>query len=129
MVKREAELKAQFTAALRQAEPGFVVLLIANAGGPDRLIAGCGRMTSWEFKHATPGFDSPGLQELICCRLARQGHCRYVVWVEHRGAVGTAIVHPQDVMERKDWNLAYEARCDGHDMTWLVEQVRRAHRC
>jgi len=83
-------------------------------------------MTTWEFKHATPDFDSPGLQELTCMRLAASGHCRYVIWQESRHGSGkrTLIVHPDKVHDK---SLVHEDACVGFDHRWLVEYIRKAH--
>jgi hypothetical protein len=129
MEKREAELKAAFTQEMKQRLPAYVMLAFATAGAPDRSITGHGRTTHWEFKHATPDFQSDGLQELLCMRLAWMGHCRYVIWQESRNGdqQRTLIVHPRKVHEREGWNLEAEAWCIGFNHRWLVEQVRKAH--
>lgn len=127
--KREASLKSAFGREMTRRLPNFVMALYASAGAPDRTIIGNGRQTNWEFKHGTPGFRSPGLQELTCMRMATAGHCRYVVWLENYLDAGprTLIVHPQKVHERATWFLEAEAWCEGFNQTWLVEQVRKAH--
>lgn len=129
MEKREAELKSAFFKALAGVLPRFYVLQYATAGAPDRSIVGAGKQTNWEFKHATPDFDSPGNQELMCQRLAVHGHCRYVVWQEHADGQfqRTLIVHPREVAGRQSWNLQPEEWTSGFDHAWLVERIRRAH--
>jgi len=129
MKKIEGELKRQFTEELRRLAPGFLVLQYSTAGAPDRSIVGIGRQTNWEFKHATPSFDSPGNQELECTRIAAAGHCRYVLWHQVGDAKKTLIVHPKDVLRRDhgDWNIPSMAMCVGHDMRWLVEYVMKEH--
>lgn len=128
-MKREAELKSAFSQTLRRRLPTFYTLLLASAGAPDRAIIGAGK-TSWlEFKHATPSFRSPGLQELTCMRLAIAGYCRYVIWYETAKGNGqrTMIVHPKVVHERTSWQLTPEAWTMGFDHEWLVEQIRKVH--
>lgn len=129
MTKREAELKRAFTAKMKLLLPDFIMLQYSTAGAPDRSITANGRTTTWEFKHGTPQFKSPGIQELLCMRLAMEGHCRYVIWQEWQGIERTLIVHPRAVHHRTGWDLhlVAEALCGGFDMRWLVEQVRRAH--
>ena len=127
MHKREGELKQLWRQELKRQLPGFYVLQYSTNGAPDREIVGAGVTTRWEAKHATPDFASPGDQELMCCRLAVAGHCRYVIWYEYRGIQKTMIVHPKDVMDRTGWNLMPESFCVGFDMKWLVHQVRKAH--
>lgn len=128
MTKREGELKSLFVAELKRQLPYFYVLRYATNGAPDRTIVGAGRQTNWEAKHGTPAFDSPADQELMCCRLAVAGHCRYIVWHEKNGIEKTMIVHPLEVMRRASWGLIPEAWCAGFDMRWLVEQIKKAHR-
>ena len=126
-MKREGELKSAFTKELKRQLPDFYVLQYATSGAPDREIVGAGVTTRWEMKHATPDFVSPGDQELMCCRLAVAGHCRYVIWWENAQGIGqrTMIVHPNRVL---DQSLVPEVWCQGHDHRWLVQQIRMAHR-
>jgi hypothetical protein len=128
--KREAELKAAVMRELHAQRPEFMILLQGSAGAPDRAIAGNDRITTWEFKHATPEFVSPGLQELFCTRLAKQAHCRYVIWQEDRKGENkrTLIVKPRDILNRTNYQaLNYEACCSGFDHRWLVRQILEAH--
>jgi hypothetical protein len=117
-------------AELRLQCPTFLVLLQATAGAADRAIVGNGATTWWEFKHATPTFDSPGNQELMCMRLALQGYCRYVIWQEARSGYGrrTLIVHPREVHTRASWKVVPEAFCVGYDHRWLVRYIQKVHR-
>lgn len=129
-MKREGELKSAAMAELKLQCPRFIVLLLATAGGPDRAIAGAGKTTYWEMKHATPDFVSHGNQALCCMRLnANAGYCRYVLWQEdaHGRNKRTLIVHPREVHVRVGWQLVAEASCVGYDHRWLVRQIRRAH--
>jgi hypothetical protein len=129
-MKREAELKAKFRRKLHEVLPNFMLLEYTTAGAPDRSIVGGGRQTNWEFKHATPDFDSPGIQELECMRLSAAGHCRYVIWQESSKGGGrrTLIVRPFDIHTRTNCrSLLSEDWCVDFDMGWLVEQVRKAH--
>ena len=127
--KREGELKAAAMDELSTQCPTFLVLLQATAGAPDRAIVGNGK-TSWlEFKHATPEFESPGNQELMCMRLALQGYCRYVIWQEGARGYGqrTLIVHPREVHQRTSWKVIPEVYCMGYDHRWLVRFIQKVH--
>ena len=126
-MKREAELKSRFGQELRRQLPGFLILSYATNGAPDREIVGNNISSRWECKHATPDFQSPGDQELLCCRLAAAAHCRYVIWWERGAVQKTLIAHPLAVMRRTNWDLEVEAQCEGFDMRWLVEYVGRTH--
>ena len=125
-MKREAELKSTFFREFRRQCPGYIVLLYATAGAPDREIVASGRSSRWEFKHGTPHFTSHGVQALFCARLAAAQHCRYVVWQETATGVGerTMIVHPLRVLEE---TLTPEVWTTGYDHGWLVHQIRRVH--
>ena len=128
-MKREAELKGAFSRVLRDSCPTLFALQLSTAGGPDRIVIGNNHVTFWEMKHATPDFESPGLQELTCMRISDHAYCRYLIWQENsRGEDWrTLIVNPYDVRRRKGWRLAPEAYCEGFDHRWAVEQVRKAH--
>lgn len=122
--KREGELKSAFTRELKDQLPHFIVLLLMTNGAPDRAIVGNGVTTFWEYKHCTPGFESPGNQELMCMRLAVQSYCRYVLWFEVRGKTWTIIVHPDKV---HDGSLIPESWTSGFDHKWLVNEIRKRH--
>ena len=126
-MKREAKLKSAFGEALQKRKRSWLNFSMLTAGAPDRVIIGSGETSFWEFKHATPGFDSPGLQELICKRIATQGKCYYVVWYEDANGQNkrTIIVHPEVLIARR--HLEAVMYCDGFDMEWLVEHVIRLH--
>lgn len=130
--KEEDRLKHLFCAELKRQAPDFLVLHYLTNGAPDREVIGNGITSRWEFKHATPDFRSPGDQELMCVRLAEQGHCMYVVWIETAEGQNpmTLIVHPREVFGRKGKSkgMQYRTLCDGFDMKWLVTEVLKAHR-
>lgn len=128
-MKREGELKQAFTKELKRQLPHFLVQMFSTNGSPDRSITGNNRTTHWEFKHGTPDFESPGDQELMCMRLAVQGHCRYVVWQESSKGIGqrTMIVHPRNIYARTGWALDPEDWCTGYNHRWLVDKVCKAH--
>lgn len=128
MSKRESQLKSALRDALEKRCPSFLVMHLADAGGPDWIVAGNGRMTAWEFKHATPDFTSHGNQALYCARVnAQGGHCRYVLWQEHGLIKRTMIVNPRVILERTSYFVEPEVFCVGFDHRWLVEEMRKAH--
>lgn len=122
--KREGELKSAFYSQMSQV-PGYYILSFSTRAAPDRAVFGNGKITTWEFKHGTPAFVSPGDQELMCARLATAGHCRYVIWQEPQER--TLVAHPMMVMQRDGWKITPEAWCNGFDIKWLVDYVRRTH--
>jgi hypothetical protein len=128
-VKREAELKAIAMQELKRQRPQYIIQSFSTLGSPDRSVTGSGMTTHWEFKHGTPDFDSPGVQELMCIRLALHGHCRYVIWQEApTGKMArTMIVHPRAVHARIGWALDPEAFCIGYNPRWLIEQIVKTH--
>lgn len=127
--KREAELKTAFSRELRHQIPGAVTIMHSTTGAPDRAITFGGHTTYLEFKHGTPVFDSPGIQELCCARLEATGSCRYVIWQENANGIGqrTLIVRPRMVMDRGSWNLVAEETFQGFDHKSVVLWLRRSH--
>ena len=127
--KREAELKAAFSQELKARLPGFMLLFLASPGAPDRAVVGGGRTTYLEFKHGTPSFDSPGLQELTCMRLEAAGECRYVVWQESAAGIGqrTLIVKPRAVHRRDGWLLDAEETFLGFDHHSVIQWLKERH--
>lgn len=127
-MKREAALKSAFFRELHRQLPEFLVLQLATAGAPDRLVVGNARSSYLEFKHAEPKYESKGNQKLLCLRLAAQGaYCRYVVWMERGREKWTLIVTPQVVHERLDLISHCEAVTEGFDHRWLVQRVKEIH--
>lgn len=134
-VKRESELKSAFLKEMKRQLPSFVVLNhedVREGGHPDKSIIGNG-MTSWfEFKHATPKFESPDPQWRTCRRIERQGFCRYVIWWEGGRNQKTLIVRP-GLLSTSGSNLSLldidqiEESTVGFDMDWLCKYVRRVH--
>lgn len=103
----------------------FRVELPDRAGIPDIHVAGGGLAAWYEVKHATPTFESTGIQELTCLRLARACYCRYIIY--HEDAQGqnkrTLIVHPSEIHSLKP-----EEEARGFDHQFVVEFIRRKHR-
>lgn len=129
-MKREADLKAAFRDELMRSMPRqYIQLLYASAGAPDRGIVCNGIQTNWEFKHATPSFACPGIQQLTCMKMAAWGHCRFVIWQEQRAHGNfdrTLIVDPSAVHDGS-WPYNFLAECEGFNMKWLVAHVAREH--
>lgn len=133
--KQESELRSKFM-IVAKADPvlsKFVLIRhedVRTGGIADLEVVGNRRTTHWEFKHATPEFESPGLQELMMLRLAGADHARYIVFWQSRHGIGkrTMIVHPREVHNRKNWLLVPEEVTPGFDMKWLCRQIAEAHR-
>lgn len=122
-------MKFFFTSEMKRQAPGFLLLQYSTNGAPDRSILGMGLQSNWEFKHGTPDFESPGDQELVCCRIAARAHCRYVIWQEIGDLQKTMIVHPNHIRNRTSYRgFTVEDFCIGFDMRWLVSKVMEAHR-
>lgn len=136
-MKREAALKAAFTKELLSQQPTWLSLLQQTAGAPDRAIVGNSTTSWWEFKHATPDFRSPGLQELMCLRIAQHAPCFYVIWRERADGMGkeTCIVLPERVHAVRQRTSGLKSAhlcvpiksCAGYNMKWLVAQVLDVH--
>ena len=97
----EATLKSALVKVIPEVMPGAVVQRhedIFRKGGPDMSVT-WNKMTSWwEVKYANPGFKSTGVQKLTCQRLAEQGHCFYIIYVENEKNVVI-----QDAKNLSEW--------------------------
>lgn len=109
--KRENALKAL---CLRELDRQYGTLFFAmtlqdvrKSGYPDVVPSALGKTTWWEFKHATPRFSSPGIQNYTCRRLAQRSYCRYVIYHEDKDEQRTAIYHPNEI------HKAVRGRLDG----------------
>lgn len=127
--KHEASFKRSLKMAIEIALPRFEVFPLADtsSGLPDWLIAGNGVMSMLEFKHATPTFKSRGIQVVTARRLARAGHCRYVVFWEHGEEKRTCIIHPQSVLPGYNSIVAAELTVIGHSNEFVISYVRKVH--
>jgi len=98
---------------------------IRTGGIPDITTSGYGFTCWWEFKHGTPDFDSKGLQELTCCRLAHHSFCRYVVYLEEADGSNKhiLIVHPRNI-----GRLEPEEVFTGFQHEMVTEYVRKTHK-
>ena len=127
-MKREGELKSLLNEQMKLLYPEFLTLFFSNAGAPDRGYVGGGITTYWEFKHATPDFESPGNQALFCSRLAVQSYCRYVIWSEWDEKKTTYIIHPRIILQhREHWREMIEFKFTGFDMERLAVYIGSHH--
>lgn len=122
MSKREASLKSSLRDAFKSTIPMAVVLRHEDrftAGIPDFSVTAAKRTVWLEVKHGTPDFDSPGVQELMCTRLARNGYCWYVVYEERNLQLKTLIIEPRKIATREpqEW-------CEGFDHQFVANFVR-----
>lgn len=135
--KAEAELRSAFmVVAERVLGPLQFVLLrhedIRLGGVPDLSVTGLGK-TSWiEFKHGTPYFESPGNQELMMMRLAKNGYyARYLIWREREGEGKTTnIVNPVELFRRgRDGQREFvaERATAGFNHGWLAMEILKTH--
>jgi hypothetical protein len=101
----EHTLVKQLLTLAREELKGYVIQKHndrANFGTPDISITGLGFTSWWEIKCANPTFDSPGIQELTCIRLAVAGYCRYLIYdFERLKNPTTYIIHPKDIRHGK----------------------------
>jgi hypothetical protein len=102
--KREDDIKQAFWARFKVLYPAYFVLShqeVRKAGYPDNSVSGYAKTSWWEFKHATPNFLSPMIQEMTCARLARFSYCRYIIFYESREQLQTLIYHPRMILGNK----------------------------
>lgn len=106
--------------------PGYVLLRhedVRTGGIPDLSVTGVGRTSWWEFKHGTPSFETNGLQEVTCLRLAAAGICFYIIFEENLSVKRTLIVHPRYIKELKP-----HAWTTGFDNRFIIEFIKGIHR-
>lgn len=127
----ENDINQRMEKRLKELLPGFVIMKHnerAKSGWPDFSIVGMGSCSQWEVKLADPTFDSPGIQELTCMRLAVAGYCRYIIFDIRDGQdnPNTLIVHPKDL---KQWNAPdkRERFAVGFAFNMIAESIRSAH--
>lgn len=102
---------------------------VRKSGWPDTIIHGFSHATSWEFKHGTPNFSSPGIQEVTCSRIAKHSYCRYVIFFETPHEQKTLIAHPRCVIGRegKTRNIQCEVEFDGFAFDQLASFIHAIH--
>ena len=106
ILKRENALKLQLHHTIADDYPQLLSIVhqqVRGGGHPDMSISGYGRTLWYEIKHATPHFESPGLQEWMVQRLEKTNRCRYIIYadlpttvVKERRAI--FVLHPKYVV-------------------------------
>jgi hypothetical protein len=128
MTITENDLNQRLELRLKGLLPGYVVMKHnerSKSGWPDFSIVGQGTCSQWEVKLADPTFDSPGIQELTCQRLAVVGYCRYIIFdYREPNDPRTLIVHPKDI---KKWLSERERFSVGLAFNMIAEHIRMAH--
>lgn len=123
----EAKLKADLVHTVRQMFKKFVVERSEDRqihGIPDINITGNKRNSRWEVKHANPGFECRGIQELMMIRLDLAGYARFIVYWEKGEIKRTYIVKPSDIGKPiEEWDTFTE----GFSHIWVVEAIRKVH--
>ena len=135
IAKQETPITAAFFERFEELHPKSEYFVMTHqdvrkSGYPDRSIHGYGHSTFWEFKHATPNFSSPGLQEITCARLAVHTYCRHVLFVETETERRIMIAHPREVFQKhgKLKRIAAEVEFDGHDFDKLAAFIHAIHK-
>lgn len=132
--KREAELQASSLDALKElcGESFFAMTLqhVRKSGHPDAAISALQSTSWWEFKHATPRFKSPGIQEYTCVRLSHRSYCRYVIYFEEGAIRKTLIVRPEALAGckgRVERIESIEHTFEGHDFAAVAVCIQQVH--
>jgi hypothetical protein len=111
--KRENALKLQLHHTIEESYPELQSIVhqqVRGGGHPDMSLSGFKRTIWYEIKHATPYFESPGLQEWMCQRLEKTSRCRYIIFVDAPARLAqealtfsrcVIVVQPQYVVNRK----------------------------
>lgn len=130
--KRESPLKSALMQLAKTQLPRFELLRhedVRSSGHPDLSATGLDYTSWWEFKHATPDFESNALQELTCRRLNANGFCRYVIWQENAidAHQRTLIVNPEAMSAREGWALQPEIWWMCFDHAKLLHYIKHVH--
>jgi hypothetical protein len=127
-IMTENDLNIRLRRKLEILLPGYIIMKHsdrAQSGWPDFSVVGRGMCSQWEVKLADPDFESPGIQELTCQRLAVAGYCRYIIFdFRITESPCTSIVHPVNI---KDWKLERERFSVGLAFNMIAEAIRDAH--
>lgn len=135
MNKQETKLRSAYLPIAKELmpNPDWVHLRhedVRSGGHPDYSLSGKHRTSWWEFKHATPLFESDLRQRTICQWLAHASYCRYVIWEETEDFKRTLIVHPKNVKFSTmmiGQTVEVEASCSGFNHRWLAEYMYKVH--
>jgi hypothetical protein len=132
-VATETGLTNELLKLMRRELRGFVIFKHADKfrhGVPD--ISVTSHVTSWlEVKHADPGFDSKGIQELTMLRLANMGPAFYIIYAEPRGSYyprQTMMILPTDIGRWEELRSDPLVLTQGFDHKWVVEKIRMLHK-
>lgn len=123
----EANLKTILVQLARAQMKSFVVIRHEDRfthGIPDITFTGM-KLTTWiEVKHATPGFQSKGIQELTMLRLGVASSAYYVVYWEKKLVRRTYIVEPSEI--GKSWE-EWTRYTDGFNHQWVLDFIKGVH--
>jgi hypothetical protein len=126
----EHTLVKQLLTLAREELKGYVIQKHndrAKSGTPDISITGREFTSWWEVKYADPTFDSPGIQELTCMRLAVAGYCRYLIYDNRYSMPTTGILHPNNIRNWTGKMDDYEWVRDGIAHKSFIEYVKTLH--
>lgn len=122
---KENDLSTKLAARMRTDIRNSVVFKHADSfthGIPDISLTANGRSSWWEVKFADPKFNSTGIQELNCLRLAKISICYYVIYDQSFDR--TLIVHP---FQFKEWRTHHVASVSGFDHAFVADYARKRH--
>lgn len=125
----EANVKSTLVRAMRDVMQGAVIFRHEDRhlfGVPDISCTWAGRTTWWEVKFGAPRFHITEVQLLTCRKLARRGHCAFIIFhgVE---PLTTFIIHPEKMAE---WTIAtsdHLYQCTGFDYRALATYMKGVH--
>lgn len=98
----EADPKSELVRVMRAELPKFIVLRHedrATFGIPDISVTGFGWTSWWEVKHATPNFETQGVQAVTVSKLNIAGYSRYIIYREIGGEKHVIIARPDQVFK------------------------------
>lgn len=98
----EADLKSALVTVMRAELPKFEIFRHedrATFGVPDLSVTGFGWTSWWEVKHATPNFETQGVQAVTVSKLNIAGYARYIIYREIGHEKHVIIARPDHVFK------------------------------
>lgn len=118
MIKKdETGIKSALMREIKVGMPGYVALRhedVRRSGDPDLSVTGLKLTSWWEAKHATPDFESKGIQDRVMDRLAQVGFARYLIYFEDGIDKAVFIVHPQNLARFRKANDMLDRKMASH---------------
>lgn len=106
-----------------------------RSGVPDMSATGEGMTSWWEVKAGTPTspWETKDIQHLTAMKLARHGHCEYIIFEkEDDGVCLVSLAAPLFVGNTRAGDVRDQWRSQstswrGFDYDWVIKEIRKVH--